>query len=125
MTARGRARLLFWVWCAVILTLTSVPTTAWNGPETLSFDKLAHAILYAVFAALYLRMRRTDGAAGSAVRELLLLMLLVPALDEAHQLLIPGRQCSAWDMLADIAGMSIILLAHTLRRKRHKEPQTS
>ncbi|MCD4828068.1 MAG: VanZ family protein [Candidatus Cloacimonetes bacterium] len=113
----------FWSWCGFILVLTSMPTTPWSGPESLSLDKLAHLVLYAVFAALFLRMRRLDGAAHRSGRELLILMPIVPLLDEVHQLFIPGRNCSWLDILADMTGITIIIIAHFTIRRHARKPK--
>jgi len=75
-------------------------------------DKILHAGVYGTIAALI----RFSGA----VRRAQLVWLLVTAvglLDELHQRGIPGREASAYDLLADMSGIALALwLAGVLRR---------
>lgn len=123
MTARKRNVVFFVAWCAVITTLTSLPTTPWVGPDTLSWDKIAHAGVYAVFALLYLRMR---AHARRPVIELIPVAAVYAVADELHQLWIPGRQCSVWDLVADMAGVAIVIVAtYLVRSLRERKLQTN
>lgn len=75
-------------------------------------DKLAHAVLYAGLALtlrwwlVALAPRRTelrlDVVAWTAT-------LLYGVTDEAHQLLVPGREVEAWDLVADAGGALLAL----------------
>lgn len=100
--SRSRARWLWAATAATILLLTSWPDPGnLLPPQVLSWDKLAHGVLYlpyGLFMALSLR--------GAAPRWAWGLALAFPVLDELHQLLIPGRFCSVADMIADAAGMA-------------------
>ena len=63
------------------------------------FDKLLHFIYFATIAALF--------AHGSGAKRFWLPLILVPligALDEWHQMSVPGRYASVWDWSADLAG---------------------
>jgi VanZ family protein len=63
------------------------------------FDKLAHFTYFATIAVLL--------AHGCGEKRLWLPLILVPmigALDEWHQMSVPGRYGSVWDWSADLAG---------------------
>ena len=123
MSRRGWT-IAFWVWCAILFTLTSLPKVPWVGPDTLNWDKLAHAGVYAVFGVLYLHMRKRAGK--RSVHELLVIMPVVPMLDELHQLFIPGRQFSLLDWLADMIGIVIaIYTVRAIRKSLQRKEQTA
>ena len=104
-----------WLW---VVTAAGILLTSWPNPgnlfppQVLSWDKIAHVIVYlpyGFFMALSLR--------GGAPRWAWGLALAFPILDELHQILIPGRFCSVADMVADAAGVVAGLLLG--RRIRH------
>lgn len=110
------------VWAAFILLLTSVPNP--NVLDVRGGDKLVHFCLYAIFSLLALR-----GAWSRPARRLTWLWVLVAisvfgALDELHQLFIPGRSAEVADWLADSAGdaAGILLGAFILRRASRRAP---
>ena len=77
------------------------------------FDKAAHFVYYAAMALLLVH--------GVGLRLVLLPLLLVPlvgALDEWHQLSIAGRDASVWDWVADILGAVVAVGGYWRRRKR-------
>jgi VanZ family protein len=77
----------------------------------LSPDKIAHFIEYLIFGILYLKMRKEQLCREKiALKELIIIMLIVPILDEAHQIPIPGRMFSIWDCVADTFGIGTSLL---------------
>lgn len=97
---------LFWIWTVILFTLTSYPKLPVPTVDGLTLDKVAHFLFYLVFAYFYYRMK---GERREAVSGLLLLLALIPVLDEAHQLFIPGRTFSWWDALADALGMGLVI----------------
>lgn len=77
------------------------------------WDKLAHFLYYGTMAALL--------ALGGGRRWLWLPLVLVPligALDEWHQLYVPGRDASVFDWLADEAGTVLAVFLYWMWRKR-------
>jgi len=118
MNRKNLTTISFFIWLALLLALTSLPHMPWNGPDGLGIDKLGHLSFYAVLTYLYVLMRSARGKARRIPREVLLLMLLLPIFDEAHQLFIPGREVSLLDLAADLIGMALVLLLclKTLRR---------
>jgi VanZ family protein len=76
------------------------------------FDKAAHFTYYAAMALLLVH--------GVGLRLALLPLLLVPligALDEWHQLSVPGRDASVFDWIADVAGAIAAVVAYRVWRK--------
>ena len=107
-----RARLHAVVWGLFLLTLTSWP----SPPEVAAvswipdFDKIVHALLYGVegfllyFAVSWPEPRRFSWGRALAVGGAL---AAFGALDELHQVWIPGRSAEVADVLTDaIAGFA-------------------
>ncbi len=105
------------MWGLFLLTLTSWP----RPPEVPvlsaipNFDKLVHAVLYAVEAFfLYFSVRWPGAPTGlSAVRVLAIVGALAVwgTADEIHQAWIPGRSMEAEDAAADTGGALLGALA--------------
>ncbi|MEQ1883313.1 MAG: VanZ family protein [Burkholderiales bacterium] len=71
------------------------------------FDKLAHFTYFSTIAVLF--------AHAGGVKRLWLPLILVPligALDEWHQMSVPGRYGSVWDWSADFAGSLIAIYGY-------------
>jgi VanZ family protein len=87
------------VWSGLIMVGSTIPDL---GPQRFpGCDKVVHFIEYLVLGAT-LRYWSTDGrwlflAGGIAFG----------ALDEIHQSIIPTRDASLWDFLADASGMCV------------------
>ena len=93
------------LWAAIILLLTSIPV-----PERVYVpggDKTAHILMYGVLGFLSARaaLRSSWSAPGLVV--LLLGIVTFAAMDEAHQMLIPGRFADRMDWYADIVGATV------------------
>ncbi|MCK4956870.1 MAG: VanZ family protein [Candidatus Cloacimonetes bacterium] len=102
--------ILFILWIAIILILTSIPKL--HNPlsdKILNIDKLAHLIIYLIFAFLFTKMNKHKTAKQNAT-SLIYLALFVPLLDELHQIPIPGRTFSYYDMMADTLGFLVIII---------------
>lgn len=99
-------------WMMLIFFLSSQPSL----PTPALFpgaDLLAHAIVYAVLGVFLARSLVPSRV--MTWRRIILLTVLVTvygATDEYHQLFVPGRDASGWDMLAD--GLGGFLAAWTL-----------
>jgi VanZ family protein len=101
----------------VVLTLTSIPNP--DVPSVPGADKVAHVIMYGVLgwlAAVALQGARRVFLAHAAA---LAGIAVLAALDELHQLFIPGRSADLADWLADMTGAVLVLLisAMALRRR--------
>ena len=96
-------------WAILILVATTVPTT--DLTERLSLpglDKLVHGALYFVLgwlvaAALSAAGRRSVGGFVAG----LVGLAFFAALDEVHQLWVPGRVTSVGDWTADLVGATL------------------
>lgn len=107
---------MFWVWTVLLVTLTSVPQLKMPIEHVLNIDKLAHLGFYTIWAVLFILMFHPR-MWNTVRRRILLLSLWVPLLDELHQIPIPGRMFSVWDLLADLVGIGLaILLMQVLYR---------
>lgn len=104
-----------------MLILTSYPKLQSPVNDSLNVDKLAHCFIYFVYGLLFLKMHGKQLTRKIFTR-LLLLALIVPLLDEIHQIPIPGRSFSGWDILADLFGLSLVFLLYS---KRFRPIQTS
>ncbi|MBN2460010.1 MAG: VanZ family protein [Candidatus Cloacimonetes bacterium] len=113
-------RILFVIWTAIMFTMTSIPELNTAPDRLLNIDKLYHIILYFVFTVLYIRMNKDKQGRGT-LRVLIILLLILPFLDELHQIPIPGRSFSLLDVIADVIGFfaAIILFRKELLQKQH------
>ena len=102
-------KFLFVIWSLVILTLTSIPKLNIPTENIVSLDKLAHFGVYLLFAWLFIRMHQPENLEAT-LKKLILLALTVPLFDELHQIPIPGRMFSVWDVIADFIGFLTIIL---------------
>jgi VanZ family protein len=92
------------VWAAVILVLTSLPGVPSIGPR--GSDKLAHFAIYFVLGVLCTPyITHAEDRRGLRVAGVLAVTIMFAALDEVHQLVIPGRDASMSDLVADCAGL--------------------
>jgi VanZ family protein len=99
-------------WMVLIYVLSSQPSLP--TPELFpGEDLLAHAVFYAILGVFLARSLAPPRV--TTWKRILLLTILVAAygaFDEYHQSFVPGRDASAWDMLAD--GLGGFLAALTL-----------
>ncbi|MCK4311354.1 MAG: VanZ family protein [Candidatus Cloacimonetes bacterium] len=109
-------KILFILWSIVILTLTSIPKLKTPVDEPFNIDKIAHFVVYIIFAYLFIKMHLKKNLIKT-LKVLWILAIIVPIFDELHQIPIPGRQFSFWDIIADFLGFLAILLFFTYRKK--------
>ncbi|HEY0971749.1 MAG TPA: VanZ family protein [Gemmatimonadales bacterium] len=116
-----RRWLPFVCWAVLVLTLTSIPNP--HVPVVPGGDKAAHAIMYGVlgglaaFALVGVRrplMAHVLALAGVAA---------LAALDEWHQLFIPGRSADVADWMADVVGATLVLLFSAVALRRREPAQ--
>jgi len=92
------------------------------------WDKLLHAVGYTVLGVLALRAFH-GGFSRPRLEPILYAALVVIVWgisDEFHQSFVPGRDASAWDVLADVVGVLIAILLFamlTLRSARAERPR--
>lgn len=114
----ARRWLPFLLWSAVVLTLTSIPNP--SVPSVPGGDKVAHAIMYGASGAL--AGYALVGVAQAARAHLLawLAIAALAALDEWHQLYIPGRSADVGDWMADVLGAAFALTCSLLALRRRE-----
>jgi len=83
-------------------------------------DKVLHAGMYFLLSVSMIVNR--DLCRGFYPLPIIFILGLIYAVsDEIHQSFVPGRDCSAGDLLADIVGLSIGLSVYLRYRRRHKK----
>jgi len=89
----------------ILFGLSQLPGSAVDLPLQHGFDKVAHALVYAVLAATVIYGRHAPGryVLGSAIITLVV-CVLYGLTDEFHQAFVPGRDPSGFDLLADGIG---------------------
>ena len=84
-------------------------------------DKWVHFVEFGIYAGLLnlaFRVSNRIGLSQKARIWALSWAAIYAALDELHQLYVPGRDCAFADYAADIAGIAIGLLIYHLLEKR-------
>lgn len=96
---------LLLAWLALILALSSIPSTP-KPPSEVPYDKLAHLAIYGVlgFIVGWMLRRRTGAHGASVIAMAALLCVAWGAGDEIYQSSVPGRDPSLADLAADFAG---------------------
>lgn len=100
-------RYLFVMWSITLFTLTSIPKLSTPSTGILEIDKIAHFVVYLIFAFLLVKILNKDKR--SLLRILIVAALIIPLIDELHQIPIPGREFSIYDIIADMAGFAVII----------------
>ena len=108
MTRRVRVWGPAWATMVLIFVLSSISGL---GPIPGGVDDgVAHALQYAVLAALLLRGlagARWRGVRVRAAALAVLLATLYGVIDEAHQWFVPGRTAEVTDLVADALGAAV------------------
>ena len=110
-------KIAFIVWSAAIVTLSSIPSLSVTKSPVIGMDKIAHFTEYLVFAFLFVKMHND---ARTGVKRLLILACIIPLLDELHQIPIPGRDFSFYDILADTWGFLVVIFVYWSRFRREQ-----
>jgi VanZ family protein len=109
-SATGRQWVAVLLWAAIQLTLTSLPAKAVPLEVPHPVDWLGHLCMYGGLGFLIARAARLQGWPLRWLVWIGVAIALAAALDELHQLLVPGRDAEVTDWLADTAGSSAGLL---------------
>ena len=109
-------KIAFYIWAGVIFTLTSIPKLQSPLDDSLNIDKLAHFIVYMIFAYLFMKMFDTKQYIQK-LKKLYVLAVFIPIFDELHQIPIPGRSFSYYDILADFLGFFIVIIYFKIKLK--------
>ncbi len=87
----------------------------------MGLNPLLHVIEYALLTVTLVWGRSSGLRRSIGTRQLFRLWILgtlFAVSDEIHQSFVPSRDASAGDVLADVAGMTLILVAYRLVRNR-------
>ena len=106
-------------WAAGIFAVSHLENLPEAPGEIPHLDKLAHAGVYAVLAAL---VSCALSASGAARRRALVLGAVAAAAygatDEFHQVFVPGREASLFDWAADACGAGLFAAWWALMSRR-------
>lgn len=92
-------------WAAVIFAFSSIPSLGTGlGLWDLVLRKLAHITEYAILGVLLLRATKAPAVAA-------VIGALYAVSDEAHQHFVRGRHAAWYDVVIDIVGVTIGVLA--------------
>ena len=101
-----RKKILIWgpvvVWLVLMITATSIPNLR-TLPEYPNADQIFHLVVYLVLAVLAARAVFMMGYRHKGLWAVLLVLGLA-AIDEYHEILIPGRTASFLDFSMNVAG---------------------
>ncbi len=98
-------RISVFVWFSLIWIVSSIPGDMMPQTDSLHFDKLAHAAIYLIFSIL-MYMNYNNGMFKKLTpHHLLLIMVFLASMDEAHQVFIKFRAVSAFDLSANLFGV--------------------
>ncbi|PIS30782.1 MAG: hypothetical protein COT43_00995 [Candidatus Marinimicrobia bacterium CG08_land_8_20_14_0_20_45_22] len=94
----------------VIFLLSSMPQENVIRVDIWNFDKVEHLIEYGIFG-IFLMLAfanfQSEKVARNAVWISLIIGILYAGTDEIHQLYVPGRFCSVYDLIADTIGIAL------------------
>ncbi len=107
-------------WYSMIWVVSTLPSETLSDLHRLNLDKIAHLAVYLILALLVNQALHAYQLRMPFVLLIYSLLFLSAALDEYHQIWIPNRMVSIYDMLANQAGLMFGLIIHRLydRRKR-------
>ncbi len=100
-----------YAWGMVVVFLLVVPLPRWQitAPTQLLLDKIVHALLFFSFALmLVIALHRHPDIPGTPLRWIAIALLISSVLGgllEGVQWLVPGRESSLWDFLANMVGV--------------------
>ncbi len=109
-------KIAFYIWTGILFTLTSIPKLQSPLDDSLNIDKLAHFIVYMIFAYLFMKMFN-EKQYIQKLKLLSVLAFVIPIFDELHQIPIPGRSFSYFDILADFLGFLAVIIYFKIKFK--------
>jgi VanZ family protein len=108
------------LYSAMIIGLSSLPWLRTPKIKHFSIDKVAHFIEYAILAATTFwsfshiqRLTRRKALLWS-----LLFVVAFAMLDETFQKIVPNRDSSIYDLMADISGAVLVIFFLWIRQRR-------
>ena len=113
-------KIAFYIWTVILFTLTSIPKLKSPINDSFNIDKLAHFVVYLIFAYLFMKMFEKKQY-NQKLKLLSVLAIVIPIFDELHQIPIPGRSFSYFDILADFLGFLTVIIYYKFKNKRSLE----
>jgi VanZ family protein len=112
-------------WMMVIFLLSGRPDDQGDLRVGVVVPKLAHIVEYAILGFLLARATRNEDEAFSGQRTFLIVMAigLYAASDELHQAFVPSREARVTDVLIDVAGGLLGLLAWRAVARSWRRPR--
>lgn len=109
--------IIYWI---ILLSATSIPAD--SVPTTGVSDKIEHFLAYFILSILLASTLFFQNKFTILKKYYLLSTLIIAsvygAIDELHQLLVPGRSCELLDWLSDIGGVILgIIFVRTILKK--------
>jgi len=109
--------IIYWI---ILLSATSIPAD--SVPTTGVSDKIEHFLAYFILSILLASTLFFQNKFTILKKYYLLSTLIIAsvygAIDELHQLLVPGRSCELLDWLSDIGGVMLgIIFVRTIIKK--------
>jgi VanZ family protein len=111
-------------WQLLMITIFFLSSIPGNDLPDLGFrsaDKVVHLLIFGTLAILIFRSFRNSGMAflrANAAFFAITTTLLYGALDEFHQIFVPGRTASVWDWAADLTGALLLVLLYKILIQR-------
>ena len=107
-------------YAVLIFLMSSIPGSELPELPFYSFDKLVHLFEFGLFGMLLYRAFRYPNPIIKPYLLTLCIGIPYAALDEFHQLFVPGRKCDGVDFIMDMLGL-VIFAAISARLNRGKE----
>ena len=95
------------VYAAVIFAMSSISGSELPELPFFSFDKIVHTIEFGLFGILLYRAFRFPKPLKNPFAMTVLIGIPYAALDEVHQLFVPGRYCDPADFVMDVVGILV------------------
>ena len=111
------------LYALLVVLVSAMPQQEFPTPVPKHFDKIAHAIEFAILA--FLVCRAADKQARSALIVITLICIVYGIGNEALQRFVPGRYPAVGDAVADAIGSAAgTILWLSMRRRRTVSSQT-
>lgn len=107
------------IWLIIIWIVSSIPGKSLPQIDAFDLDKLAHTLVYLILSMLIF-INYNNGLFNNLSRQYILLIAIILAgLDEAHQVFIPNRYVSIYDMAANLLGLTAGYLLFRPKKETH------
>ena len=110
------------IWGIVLAVLMLLPQDSFPESKLLSYDKLAHVVVFTIFSLLVLtgiELKRSSKSNNNSRRITLTICLVYGILLEGLQSYVPGRMSDIYDLIANFTGglLGVILFSFFIKNK--------